>query len=166
MDRKMTLDIIKSKGEVEKPEQPTKDEAIKLVEKASNGEISEYVFKQYFNYCGNAFSRALDSMENLSSNNVSKDYMAMISGRMDKLNDEYVRAKDKESREANRKEFSELLSKAKDESNDQRKWITKLSYYSLTGIIAIAGVGLGMANKEVGKKLLEEGLNAIKDQRS
>ncbi|MDQ0481064.1 hypothetical protein [Guptibacillus hwajinpoensis] len=165
MDRKMTLDIIKSKGEVEKPEQPTKDEAIKLIEKASNGELSEYVFKQYFNYCGNAFTRALDSIEYLSSKNVSKDYMTMISDRMDKLNEQYLSAKDKESREANTKEFSELLNKAKLESDDQRNWITKLSYYSLTGIIIIAGVGIGMANKEVGKKVLEEGLNVFKDQR-
>jgi 3-dehydroquinate synthetase len=98
----------------------------------------------------------------LATQNVSKDYINSINKRIEKLDKEYLNTTSDEEREKNHQKVLELYKLIKEESNDQRDWIKTLGFGALGTIAVIGGIAVVTRNKEVGKKIVEEGIKVIK----
>lgn len=120
------------------------------------------VLKQYYSFISEAVPKVLQGINNLVSQNISKDVVKTFQMRVEALNKRFETEKNPEVLNSIRSEVSEILDRIQEESNSQRSWIKSIGFGAI-GVTALAGaVVIGVKNKEVGKNIAQTGLNMLK----
>lgn len=161
MEKEKMVELLKEL-DIKNPESPSKKDILKLLELETNNKLDETLLKEYFQFQRGAVGVAFDALKSLATQHVSKDYINSINKRIETLDKEYLNTTSDEEREKNHQKVLELYKLIKEESNDQRDWIKTLTFGALKTLAVIGGIAVVTRNKEVGKKLVEEGIKVIK----
>jgi hypothetical protein len=161
MENESFKELLKQEG-ISDPENPSNKDILKLLELNSNNKIDSTLLKEYFQFLTGTKPKVLDTLKSFAAENVSKDYIQSINKRIDVLNKEYESCKTEDEKDRNHQNILELYTLIKKESDDQRKWITNLSLATLGTVVVAGGIAITVRNKEAGKRIVEEGLKAIK----
>ena len=59
-------------------------------------------------------------------------------------------------------QISDLYDRIQNESDNQRTFLKQIAFGLMGTVVILEGVAISVKNKELGKKIVEEGLKAIK----
>lgn len=147
---------------IKDPENPTTKDILKLLELESKSQIDKETIKNYFLYANQAVPKLIEALEKLVSQHVSKEYMETLKSRIETLNEAFKNAKTEEEREKNQEEVHKILQLMKEESKEQRNYLLKIGFGVVGGVIILGGAAFTVKNKELGQKIIEEGLKVVK----
>lgn len=148
------------KDGVSNPENPTESDMEKIIK--FDLEDSTLI-NEYYNYLTGILHNMLVTINNLASKSLGKDAINSFNKRIDTLNKRYETEKDIEVLKMIQTEISDIYDRIERESDKHRGWLLKLTYGVIGGTVILGGVGIGLKNKEVGKKIAEEGLKLLKE---
>jgi len=133
-----------------------------IKESAKENALDQAVINEFYKFISNSLPRIFDSLNNLVSKHLGKEAMASFNNRIDSLNRKYEKEEDVEVLKMITKEISEILDRVERESDKQRAWLTKMGLGALGAVVVVGGITLGTKNKELGKKIANEGLKYLK----
>ncbi|WP_042347426.1 hypothetical protein [Bacillus massiliigorillae] len=163
MDKAKIIDFAKEKG-VKDPNNPTEKELKKLVKQLlkSSDENEKHLITQYFSSGVKVTDSAFKTIVALIEQNSSKNYMESIKSVIDRLKEDMSNAKTEKEKEYHFGKITELLRLQKEETDEQRKWITKMGLGVMGTAVCVLAFGVSIKNKDVGEKMLKSGLDMVK----
>lgn len=159
-------ELLKEEG-ISNLNNPTESDVKKILEllpslatKVNNG-LDEALIREYYRYVKDVLPSIMKTINDLASQNLGKDIIRSFEKRIDALNKRYETEKDPKLLEMIREELSEIYDRIVKEGDKQRDWLTKLAYGTMGTAVVLGGIAIGVKNKEVGKKIVEEGIRAL-----
>jgi hypothetical protein len=166
MEQDKIFEYMMKKG-VKNPEEPSEKEIRKLLGMMynSDNELEKDFFKGYFNSMSSVGKAVIDGLKSLANSHVSKEYINSINKVIDQLNKDYEQAKSEEEKEKVYYRIIEQLDRIKQESREMRDFLKQLGLYGAGTAIIIGGAAVAVRNKELGKQIVNNGLEAFKARR-
>lgn len=140
------------------PENPTESDMEKIIKV----DLDKTMILEYYKYLIGLLPNMLVTINEIASKNLGKDVIHAFNKRIDTLNKRYETEKDIEVLKMIQMEISDIYDRIEKESDKQRGWLLNLAYGTIGGVIILGGVGIGLKNKEAGKKIAEEGIKLLK----
>lgn len=151
--------LLKKEGVIN-PENPTESDMEKIIK--VNNVLDKTMIQEYYKYLTGILPNMLETINDLASKNLGKDAINSFNKRIETLNNRYETEKDIEVLKMIQKEISDIYDRIEKESDKQRGWLLKLAYGAIGGAVILGSVGIGLKNKEAGKKIAEEGIKLLK----
>lgn len=164
MEEDKIIDFMKKKG-IKNPESPSDKEKLKILGMIykSKDETEQQFFKSYFTSVQAAGTGLLDGLKRLANAHVSNEYIDSVNKVIDQLNKDYDKADTEEAKEKVYIRIVEQLDRIKQESKDHREFLKQLGLYGVGGTFALLFGVVAVKNKELGKEMIEQGLNALRE---
>jgi len=150
--------LLKEEG-VSNPENPTESDMEKIIKV----NLDKTMIQEYYKYLTGILPNVLVTINDLASKNLGKDVINSFNKRIDTLNKRFETEKDIEVLKMIQKEISDIYDRIEKESDKQRGWLLNLTYGVIGGAVILGGVGIGLKNKEAGKKIAEAGAKLLKE---
>lgn len=161
-------ELLKKQG-ISNPENPNEDDIKKVAElsqilelRVDNNELSETMIQEYYKYATAILPNTLKTLNDLAAQTLGKDVISSFNKRIEALNKRFETEQDMEVLKIIQQEISDLYDRIQNESDNQRTFLKQIAFGLMGTVVILGGVAISVKNKEVGKKIVEEGLKAIK----
>lgn len=139
------------------------EKVMKLLPKLElNTKSDETIIQEYYKFLAGILPITLRTINDLATKNLGKEVINSFNKRIDTLNKRYENEKDTEVLKLIQQEISSIYDRIENESDKQRAWITNLAFGAMGTVVVLGGIAVGVKNKDIGKKIVEEGIKVIK----
>ncbi|SES27885.1 hypothetical protein [Salipaludibacillus aurantiacus] len=165
---KQLVDILEEQGIDDLSNLTEKDikkvpEVLELITtKFEENELDQALIQEFYKFVSNNLPNIFNTLINLVSQHLGKETMETFNKRIDALNKRYEKEEDIEILKLITQEITDILDRVERETEKQRAWLSKLAFGALGTVAVVGGITVGVKNKELGKKIANEGLKYLK----